>query len=84
MNKTKDFIFYTTEGTTFQPSLTSKNLDNPDVENCQILGWAKGNTPEDAFELLKYEYPWICDSSFREVIASELKNDKTYYFSLIK
>ncbi len=79
MNKLKDFIFYTTEGTTFQPLSTA---EYPDTENCQILGWAKGCNPKEAFESLKSEYPWICDSSFREVIGCELKNEKTHYFSL--
>ena len=79
MNKIKDYIFYTTEGTTFQPLLTA---DYPDAENCQILGWAKGCDPKEAFESLKRECPWICGSSFEEVIASELKDEKTYYFSL--
>jgi len=82
MNKIKDYIFYTTEGTTFQPLLTAEYPDYPDVENCQILGWAKGCNPKEAFESLKRECPWICDSSFEEVIASELKDRKTYYFSL--
>jgi len=82
MNKIRNYIFYTTEGTTFQPLLTAEYPDYPDVENCQILGWAKGCNPKEAFELLKFEYPWICDSSFVEVIASELKDRKTYYFSL--
>jgi hypothetical protein len=82
MNKAKDFIFYTTEGTTFQPLLTAEYPDYPDIENCQILGWAKGFNPQEAFETLKHEYPWICDSSFVEVIASELKNEKTHYFNL--
>ena len=81
MNTIKDFIFYTTEGTTFQPLLTA---EYPDVENCQILGWAKGYNPKEAFESLKRECPWICNSTFEKVIAAELKNRKTHYFSLKK
>lgn len=77
--KIREYIFYTTDGGTFQPN--SGAID-PDVENCQILGWAKGDNSKDAFESLKSEYPWLCDSAFDEVIASELKNEKTYYFSL--
>jgi hypothetical protein len=82
MNKIKDFLFYKTEGTTFQPLLTAEYPDYPDVENCQILGWAKGRNSKEAFESLKCECPWICDSSFEEGIASELKNRKTQYFRL--
>jgi hypothetical protein len=82
MNKKRSYIFYTIEGTTFQPLLTAEYPDHPDIENCQILGWAKGCNPKEAFESLKSEYPWICDSSFEEVIGCELKNEKTHYFSL--
>jgi hypothetical protein len=73
------FIFYTAEGLTFQPNSYS---DDGEVENCQILGWAKGYNPKDALMNLKIENPWIEESEFKEVIASELKNEKTYYFNL--
>lgn len=77
--KMREYIFYTTDGNTFQPNSAAIY---PDIENCQILGWAKGHNPKDAFESLKFEYPWLRDSTFDEVIASELKDEETYYFSL--
>lgn len=80
--QTKNYIFYTTEGTTFQPLTTRKYPDYPDVENCQILGWAKGCNPKEAFETFKIESPWLFESSFDEVLVSELKDEKTCYFYL--
>jgi hypothetical protein len=77
-NKIKNFIFYTTEGCTLRPNYCEGDSD---VENCQILGWAKANNPKEAFELLKLENPWILNFGFEEVIASELKDEKTYYFN---
>lgn len=78
-NSIKNFIFYTTEGHTFQPN---SKVDTPDVENCQILGWGKGGAIEDAFKNFKKENPWLDASGFNEVIGVELKNDKTYFFNL--
>ncbi|MFA5831483.1 MAG: hypothetical protein WC878_06665 [Candidatus Paceibacterota bacterium] len=75
----KKYIFYTTGGFTFQ---SNSNAIYPDVENCQILGWTKGYNPKKAFEFLKKECPWLCGSTFNEVIASELKSEKTYHFNL--
>ena len=75
----KEYIFYTTEGITLQPDLGE---GAGDVENCQILGWAKGCDPATAFESLASECPWLCDTTFREVIASELRDSKNYYFDL--
>lgn len=79
--KFKKFIFYSTEGVTFQPG-----IDNilSDVENCQILGWAKGHNSTEAFENLKIENPWLENSDYNEAIASELKDEKTYYFEIKK
>jgi len=73
------FIFYTTEGYTFQPN--SEN-DIPDVENCQILGWGKGNTVEEAFDNFKEESTWLEDLEFDEVIGAELKDEEAYHFNL--
>jgi len=77
--RVKKYIFYTTDGFTFQPN---SNAIYPDVENCQILGWAKGCNPKKAFESLKKECPWLCDLTFTKVVASELKSEKTYHFNL--
>lgn len=74
----RNFIFYTTEGLTFEPNTDGDFC----VENCQILGWAKGYNPRDALLNLKIESPWLENSKFEEIIASELKDEKTYYFNL--
>ena len=42
-------FFITTEGFTFQPGSESPD---PDIENCQVIGFAKGNSLEEAFESL--------------------------------
>ena len=78
-HKIKNFIFYTAEGSTFQPESLAVY---PDTENLQILGWAKGGSPREALETLRSENDWLSDSKFNEVIAAELKNDKSYYFNL--
>ena len=75
----RNFIFYTTEGYTFQPG--SEN-DVPDVENCQVLGWGNGKNTEEAFNDFKEQSPWLKTLSFDEVIGVELKDEKTYHFNL--
>ncbi|MFA7208977.1 MAG: hypothetical protein WC120_01705 [Parcubacteria group bacterium] len=77
--KIRNFIFYTTEGYTFQPDSES---DMSDVENCQVLGWGKGNVAEEAFDNFKEESAWLKDMEFDEVIGVELKDEKTYHFNL--
>jgi len=43
------YIFITTEGYTFQP--VSESLE-PDVENCQVMGFAQGINKKQAFKNL--------------------------------
>ena len=38
----KQYIIYTTEGYTIAPN------ENVEIENCQVLGEASGNTPDEA------------------------------------
>jgi hypothetical protein len=77
----RSFIFYTAEGLTFLPNSES---DMPDVENCQVLGWGKGETAKDAFDDFIKQNHWLKGSKFKEVICSELKYEKTYNFNLKK
>ena len=77
----RSFIFYTTEGYTFQPNSES---DMPDVENCQVLGWGKGSTAKKAFNDFKKESSWLENLRFNAVIGAELKDEKVYYFVLKK
>lgn len=79
MKVAKIFIFYTTEGSTFQPDSVS---DVPDVENCQILGWGKGGDAEEAFSDFKNENSQLRILKFNEIIGVELRDEKRYYFNL--
>jgi hypothetical protein len=78
-NSVRNFIFYTTEGYAFLPNSES---DMSDIENCQVLGWGRGSTEEEAFDDFKKESLWLKDSEFNKVIGVELKDDKKYYFNL--
>lgn len=52
-----EYIIYTTEGFTQDPN-------GNDIENCQLLGEACGNNPDEAKDyLLKYN-PWITEAGF--------------------
>ncbi len=71
----KHFIFYTAEG------FTEDNQHKP-VENCQILGWSKGETQQEAFRNLVKENKFLKEMDFNEIMCQELVNGKVYYFSL--
>jgi len=77
------YIFITTEGYTYQPG---SEAVEPDIENCQVLGFAKGNGPEKAFKALLEENAYLLDTSFDEVVCLELKDEdygrKKRYFYL--
>ena len=78
------YIFITTEGFTFQPGSESPE---PDVENCQVIGFAKGNSIEEAFENLMAENKYLLKTSFDEITGYELrhhdyrKSSKTFCLS---
>lgn len=60
-----EYIFCTTEGQTL-----ASNIDY-DVENCQVLGIAKGDDVQQAEENLLNAYSWITEAGFcREYIIS--------------
>jgi hypothetical protein len=75
----KNYIFYTSEGFTFQPK--SESID-PNIENCQILGWTNGKNPKEAFKNLKEENNFLKKTTFNEVICQELANTKKFNFYL--
>lgn len=52
-----DFIFYTTEGFTQDPN-------GNDIENCQMLGIAKGKDKVEAKDNLLKDNPWIIEAGF--------------------
>jgi len=71
----KSYIFITEEGFTYQPDSMSPE---PDIENCQVIGFAKGNDSNEAFEELIKENDYLLDTSFNEILCIELK-DVDYY-----
>jgi len=76
------YIFITTEGHTYQPG--SEAIE-PDIENCQVLGFAKGNDADAAFKGLLKENPYLLETSFDEVLCLELKDEdykerKRYFY----
>jgi len=50
MKKRKKFIFLTNEGFTFSEH---SHTGEPDVENTQVVGFGKGNNPDEALNWLK-------------------------------
>ena len=73
MNK---YIFFTTEGTTYPP------IEGKEVDNCQLLGRAYGQTAEEAKSNLLKDNPWIEDSGFdsdciiaEQILTIEQRND---------
>jgi hypothetical protein len=75
MGTIKSFIFYTTDG------FTEDNSCNK-IENCQVLGWSKGKTAQQAFKNLIEENLYLKESDFEDIRCQELSNEKVYYFSL--
>ncbi|MDT8302174.1 MAG: hypothetical protein RQ760_11870 [Sedimentisphaerales bacterium] len=77
----KSYIFITAEGYTFQPE--SESIE-PDIENCQVIGFAKGEYPKQAFENLIQENSNLLETAFDELICYELKDEdgseKTYFY----
>lgn len=70
------YIFFTTEGTTYSP------IESKEVDNCQLLGRAYGQTSEEAKSNLLKDNPWIEDSGFdsdciiaEHVLTEELRKD---------
>ena len=71
-----EYIFYTAEGVTLPP------YEDKGVENCQLLGFAKGKNSSEAKDLLLKENPWIIESGFsiseiwvRQVLTNEQIKD---------
>jgi hypothetical protein len=67
----KSYIFITTEGYTYQPESKSPE---PDIENCQVIGFAQGNDEHHAFANLSKQNPSLLETTFNELICLELKH----------
>ncbi|MBI4377920.1 MAG: hypothetical protein HY578_02360 [Nitrospinae bacterium] len=74
----KSFIFVTTEGFTYQPNSESPE---PDIENCQVIGFADGKDLEDAFGNLISENEYLLETNFDEIIGYELRHKNYHKFS---
>lgn len=66
-----EYLFYTDEGFTIAPN------ENEEVENCQVLGRAKGNNEMEACEKLAKEYPWIkkCGFSMDDAMSVKIASE---------
>ena len=53
-----EYIFYTPEGHTIAPN------ENVEVENCQMLGTARGKNEREAKSNLLKENSWIIEAGF--------------------
>ena len=67
---TRHYLFGTSEGMTFQPDSEDPE---PDIENCQVLAFGSGGSPEKAWQnALDGEYADLLDTSFEEVLCYQL------------
>jgi len=66
-----DFLFYTSEGFT-------QVRNGIDIENCQMLGIAKGKDKVEAQDNLLKDNPWIEEADFNrsEFIVEQLLPDE--------
>ena len=63
-----EYIIYTAEGYTLAPN------EDVEVENCQVLGQARGNNAAEAKDNLLKDNPWIAEAGFNrsEFIVKQL------------
>lgn len=78
-----NFIFITNEGYTYQPN--SESIE-PDIENCQVLGFSSGKNEEEAFTNLLEKNEYLKETSFNQIISYQLsvnsdQNKKYFYLS---
>lgn len=64
----KEFIIYTTQGTTYGPNPTVE------IENCQVLGIVQSNTGSDAVNDLFKNNEWLHRAGFSKeyVVVKQL------------
>jgi hypothetical protein len=68
----KTYIFLTNEGTTLCPNDT-------EINNSQVIGFANGETPENAFQELKKENEWLKGTGFDQVSCYEVGKFGGYF-----
>jgi len=69
----RNYIFVSGEGYTYQPNSESPE---PDIENCQVIGFVKGNNENEAFDNMVKENAHLLATNFNEIVCMELKNEK--------
>ena len=76
-----NYIFLTNEGYTYQPD--SESIE-PDCENAQLIGIAKGKTHEEAFNNLINENEYLRQQNFDEIycykLAEDFEESKRYFY----
>lgn len=75
----KNYIFLTSEGTTYQPDPEGLGED---IENLQVIGFASGNSPEDAVKNLLKDDSHLKETTFDEIMAMELNSTDCTHHSL--
>ena len=68
-NSMDNYIFLTSEGYTFQPN---SDAEIPDIENLQVIGFASGNTPDNAFQNLMLDHAYLKETTFNEIFCYKL------------
>jgi len=68
-----NYIFLTTEGSTFQPD---SNAEIPDIENLQVIGFSSGVTADEAFDSFMSTNAYLTETSFENIFCYKL--DKHY------
>jgi len=79
---TKNYIFLTLEGHTYQPN---SEVVEPDINNLQVIGFSIGVDQKDAFRRLLKENSYLVDTTFDEIFCLELADDfikQKQYFHL--
>jgi len=67
----KSYVFITSEGYTFQPG--SEAIE-PDIDNCQVVGFVQGEDEQEAFENLVGANAHLLETTFDELICFELRH----------
>ena len=67
-----EYIFLTDEGFTFQPN----SVDGmKEIENIQVIGFAKGVNSDEAFLNLLSENPYLRETSFEKIFCYQLSQE---------
>lgn len=75
----KNFIFLSSEGSTYQPKSSSIE---PDAENLQVVGFGQGDTAPRALHDLLDKNAYLRETSFDEVWALEVSSGGGQHLSL--